>query len=647
MASSAAAGVSSGTSGYAHAPMQMMALGLVILAAHLGGKLCRRLRLSEVTGQLVGGALVGPYALHLSGILGPDQLAYDHALAAFQFFVFVFLSVVAFGIGEELHLSRVRQVGWTALGITGIQGFATWALITTGFLLWGGRSAVECMLIGSIGVASAPAVTFVLMNQLQIEGRLRQVVGSVVVLADVAEVILFSLLLQISVRAQHLAGGGEAGEGVLLPVVMEVVFAALLGLLIYVILRLLVGRHAAALHEEERAGESKPPAAPDRGVMADAAFLHRVLAEHPSPSAEILLIVIGAVSLCAGVAYLEDWPFLITAILGGFLVANLHSHAIFDSLKIDNITPVLNLGFFALIGASISFETLSGETAMLAGIYVGTRLVGKVAGTWLGARVMCEDRKVTAVLPMLLLPQAGVGAVEAVYASAVLGKPEIAAIILPAIVFFEVFGVYMVDRTLRRWRSWVADEEKAVRNARLRSGAGEAARRLIGLLSPERVIAGLAAETKRGVLEEMVDRARELSEQHIDRAQALQVLGEREQLAPTGYGHGIAVPHCRLMGLERAVLVFGRHPKGVVFGGVDNEPCDLIMLILSSARKPSEHLQLLAATAHILGDEEIRRRLRAAPDEAGMLAVLQEVAVAASELAAEAPPPETNGAGTA
>jgi PTS system nitrogen regulatory IIA component len=145
------------------------------------------------------------------------------------------------------------------------------------------------------------------------------------------------------------------------------------------------------------------------------------------------------------------------------------------------------------------------------------------------------------------------------------------------------------------------------------------------------------------VLEEMVDRAREISDQHIDRAQALQVLGEREQLAPTGYGHGIALPHCRLMGLERAVLVFGRHPAGVVFGGVDEEPCDLVMLILSSARKPSEHLQLLAATAHILGDEEIRRRLRAAPDAEGMLAVLDEVARAAS-----APPeaPRQNEAGT-
>lgn len=100
--------------------VQMMALGLIILAAHLGGKLFVRLRFSQVTGQLIGGALVGPYALHLAGILpGVSGGLYDYALHSFHFFIFVFLSVVAFGIGEHLQLlagaahvpgnSRVRE----------------------------------------------------------------------------------------------------------------------------------------------------------------------------------------------------------------------------------------------------------------------------------------------------------------------------------------------------------------------------------------------------------------------------------------------------------------------------------------------------------------------------------------------------------
>lgn len=599
---------------------EMIALGAIILAAHLGGKLCRRLRLSEVTGQLVGGALVGPFALHWAGVLGPDNRIYDEAMNAFHFFVFVFLGMVAFGIGEELHISRIRRVGLSALGITVVQAFFTCAFITGGFLLFTDTSLLQAFLLGSIGIASAPAVTFVLMNQLRVEGRLRHVLGGVVVLADLVGVLVFSVVVQIANKSASSGGDGDVGGwSVTTAVLTELAIAFALGAAIYGLLALLVRRQAVAL-ENEVEEDAKRRA-------TDVAFLHRVLAEHPSPSAEILLVVMGGVSLGTGIAYYYHMPFLVTAIVAGFLVANLHSHAIFDSLKIDNITAVFNLGFFALVGASISLDVEAGAM-WLAGLYIITRLTGAMFGTWLGCRMVGEERKITACLPTLLLPQAGVGAVEAVYASTVLGKPEIAAIVLPAIVFFEVVGVYVVDKTLRRWRSWVADEENVLKQAgaQARSGAGEAASRLLAYLGPDSVCVQFEAANKHETIDRLVDVARASSDQHIDRAQAVQVLSERERLSPTGFGHGIAIPHCRLMGLERPVLVLARHSEGVVFGGVDDNPCHLILLILSSARDPSEHLRLLAAAGHLFGNDATREALQAAESTDELLRVIRTVA---------------------
>ncbi len=594
------------------APLQMMALGLIILGAHLGGKLCQRLRLSEVTGQLVGGALVGPYALQLAGIISPAHAAsYSRIVHGFHFFIFVFLSVVAFGIGEELHLSRLKKVGRAALTICLVQSAATWAAISTGFYFLARFDLLSSLLIGSIGIATAPAVTFVLMNQLRIEGRLRHVLGSLVVLDDLIEVIIFSLLLQVSLQHLH----PETGGGVLLPVLWEVFMALLLGGLIYLVLRLLVRRHPGSLKgDEELPGET------------ETGFLQRILAEHPSPSVEILLLVMGCVTLGAGASYFFHWPFLITATFAGFLVANLHSHAIFDSLKIDNIMPVLNLGFFALIGANIDLSGLTGRTALLAAIYVTARMLGKIIGTWGGCKLVGEEAKVTACLPRLMLPQAGVAAVEAVYAGTLLGRPEIPAIILPAIVFFEISGVYLVDRGLRRWRSWVAGEEEELKTARIGKGPQEAARRLLEYLHEDCVTLELQGKNKREVIEELVDVAIRKSGQHIDRAQALQVLGERERLAPTGFGHGVALPHCRLMGLDESVLVFGRHPRGIDFGGVDNKPSDIFLLMMTCARNPSEHLKLLSASAHIFGNEELRRRIRSLRSPAELIELLKELA---------------------
>jgi len=81
-----------------------------------------------------------------------------------------------------------------------------------------------------------------------------------------------------------------------------------------------------------------------------------------------------------------------------FLFANFHSHAIFALLKIENITPILNLGFFALIGVSIDLSVLNSSLVWLAVMYVVTRMAGKIFGTWLGCRIMKEELKITACL---------------------------------------------------------------------------------------------------------------------------------------------------------------------------------------------------------------------------------------------------------
>lgn len=599
-------------------PLQMIALGMVVLAAHLGGRLFDRLGLSDVTGNLLGGALVGPYAMHLSGLLPESLAGYDGAIGSFRFLIFVYLSVVAFGIGEELHGTRLKQVGRAATTICLIQAVLTWAAISGCFYFFTDRPVVESLLVGSIGIATAPAVTFVLMNKLRIEGRLRHMLGSIVVLDDLLEVILFSLLVQIALQQ-----GSEGGD-VFWPVFQEVSLALLLGGAVYLILSVFVRRRARPIDL----------AALDHGYHEDSPFLQRVVGAHPSPSSDILIVVMGAVSLGAGIAYLFHLPFLITAIFAGFLVANLHSHAIFDSLKLKNIAPILNLGFFALIGSSISLATLGSGTLFLTALYIVSRLVGKLGGTYLGCRLTGEDEMTTAVLPRLMLPQAGVAAVEAVFVGTVLGRPEISAFILPAIVFFEIVGVFLVDHALRRWREKEAEQDRDLTQARAadephatgsHAGQSDAARRLLSHLSRDFILLDLKGEDKGAVIQELLDYARATSDQHIDRAEALQVIGERERLEPTGIGHGFAVPHCRLMGIDSPVLVFGRHTAGVDFGSLDHEPCTLILLVLTNARYPAEHLRILAAAAHLLSDAGIRRRLNAAPDAARFLRVIKEL----------------------
>ncbi|MCP4452809.1 MAG: PTS transporter subunit EIIA [Planctomycetes bacterium] len=600
-------------------PIQMVTLGLLILAAHLGGKLFDRCRLSVATGQLLGGVLVGPWALQTIGLL-PAGVPYAEAVASFGFFIFIFVSLVAFSIGEELHLGRLRHVGRSTLMISLIQTSLTFVGVTLGLWQLGRLPLIDALIIGAIGVATAPAMTFVILNRLRIEGRLRNILGSVEVLSDVIGIVIFSLLVQLARNhgSDYSAYASWATAKLTLwPVIHSLGLAHVFGAGIFLVLLILIRRQPQGLMSREESPEDEP-----------AGLLSHMLAEHPSPTAHVFLLVVATVSLGAGLAHFFHLPFFATAAFAGFLVANFHSHAIFDSLKIDNLSALLNLSFFALLGSTVRFDTFDKYTGLLVLIYVTTRTLGKVFGAWLGCKIMKEDRKIASCLPYLLLPQAGIAAVESIYAATILGRPMIAAVLLPAIVFFEIAGVLMSDRTLRRWRSWVSGEETAIRAARQRRTPSAAIEHLLAVLSPSNILLTLTTHTKEDTLKALVSHAAHTADQPFDQEEALQLIKEREQLMATGMGHGIAIPHGRLLALDHPIVIFARHKQGIVFGGMDNSPCHLIVLILSGAGTPDAHIRLLGAMAQLLGHEETRQSLLTASSEETFFGIIHSAAQA-------------------
>ena len=578
-------------------PAQMLAFGAIILGAHLVGKLFGRLSLPEPVGQLLGGMLAGPWFLNTIGILGDGPSLYSDATSGFTFFVFVFIAVVAFSIGEELHIDRLRTAGRSALIISATQATLTLVLITGGLHFIAGHSLIDAMMMGAIGIATAPAMTFVLLNKLKIEGRLRNVLGSVEVVCDTIGVVIFSLLVQVARGINH---GQVSMKSLAGPLFRDLLMAHVLGIGIFVVLWVLVRRRSATA-----------PHAPDLSIE-QSGMLSRVLAEHPSPSARIFCVVIGTVSIGSGIAYLFHYPFLVTATFAGFLIANLHSRAIFDSLKISSIAALFNLAFFAIVGATERFDTFDRTIGISIVVYVIARGLGKVLGTRLGCRLVGEDRKIESCLPYLVFPQAGVAAVEAVYAGAILGEPMIPAILLPSIIIFDVGGTLMSGMVLEKWRSWVSGEDSVLREAKQQNPQKNDAARdlLLSILRTSSIALNIKGKTKNEVIKALVEHARsQPGGAHIHEEEALQLISEREKLFSTGMGNGIAIPHCRLLGIDDPIVVWATHEQGVVFGGIDDEPCYLIILILSNVSDPNAHMKLLSATARILGSEEIRQKL--------------------------------------
>lgn len=108
----------------------------------------------------------------------------------------------------------------------------------------------------------------------------------------------------------------------------------------------------------------------------------------------------------------------------------------------------------------------------------------------------------------------------------------------------------------------------------------------------------------------------------VDEGLLLERLTEREAQQSTGIGHGLALPHAMLPGLERSVVVVGHADVGLDFAALDAKPVDLFFVLLSPPEGTSEHLRVLARLARILDDEGTLTRLRAATDASDLFALL-------------------------
>ncbi|MEE8371593.1 MAG: PTS sugar transporter subunit IIA [Sphingomonadales bacterium] len=132
------------------------------------------------------------------------------------------------------------------------------------------------------------------------------------------------------------------------------------------------------------------------------------------------------------------------------------------------------------------------------------------------------------------------------------------------------------------------------------------------LLAPEAVIPRLDVTSKKQALQELSAYAAGVT--NLSERQIFDALLERERLGTTGIGRGVAIPHSNFEGLEKIIGVFARLPEPIDFDAPDNEPVDLIFLLLVPREADADHLHALARVSRLFRHEEARAELRACTD---------------------------------
>ena len=110
----------------------------------------------------------------------------------------------------------------------------------------------------------------------------------------------------------------------------------------------------------------------------------------------------------------------------------------------------------------------------------------------------------------------------------------------------------------------------------------------------------------------------------MDESRVVEALMARESLGPTGVGHGVALPHARLEGIDEVVGAFVLLDRPIDFASVDRQPVDVAFALFAPEDAGVEHLKALALVSRTLRDNAICNKLRANPDASTLYAILTE-----------------------
>lgn len=369
----------------------LLSLAVIWTAGFLTTRLTKLLRLPNVTGYILAGVAIGPYLLNLI----PQNI-----VSGMDFMTDAALSFIAFGVGRYLRLDGLKKSGKGIIILTVFEALVAAALVTATMYCVFHLSFSFSLLLGAIGSATAPASSLMTIRQYRAKGEFVDTLVQVVALDDAVALIAFSVCAAIAEASEH--SGAMDASVVLLPLLENLISLAVSVGLGFLLNRLI------------NKGRSK-----DHRLVLACAF------------------IFGVAAMCSAM----DISPLLSMMVMGTVYANLHEDkSLFKQL--NRMTPPILLMFFVLSGMRLNVPALA--TAGLIGVtYFLVRIVGKILGAYVGARLGGRPPEVRRYLGLALIPQAGVSIGLAVLGARILPSGSgqlLSTIILSSSVLYEMIG---------------------------------------------------------------------------------------------------------------------------------------------------------------------------------------------------------------
>lgn len=142
------------------------------------------------------------------------------------------------------------------------------------------------------------------------------------------------------------------------------------------------------------------------------------------------------------------------------------------------------------------------------------------------------------------------------------------------------------------------------------------------LIAQSSILHALKASSKKQVLQELAECA--AKETGLPEREIFDVILQRERLGSTGVGNGIAIPHGKLAKLDHIVGFCAKLETAVDFEALDDQPVDLIFLLLAPESAGADHLKALSRIARVLRDSDTVEKIRGAQSDSAIYALLTQ-----------------------
>jgi mannitol/fructose-specific phosphotransferase system IIA component (Ntr-type) len=539
-----------------------LVMGILVSAGFFGGWIAKLLRLPHVTGNILGGVVVGPACLGLIGT--HEQLVSLQPLSTFA------MSLVAVSIGGHLSYRRIHNSLRRIISISLFEVGCCVITVMVASRLVGMDWPTTCLL-GGISASTAPATTIALIREMRAKGPFVKTLISAVALNNILCILLF-VMMRTFVASYYESGAasGNVDEALILSA-YHLVGALVLGIAAGWITKIAVSK----------------------------------------PKFHDFTTILLAIMLLDGLAaYLQLSPLLVNLFFGVFL-GNSSEVAERQLTTLVPLEPILYVCFFTLAGVSLHLDAML-SVGLLALVYIFARVLGKSIGAALGGLVGKCSTRIWQNMSFALYPQSGIAIGLVVLLGNDLHIPEeikhiVSAIILAGVTIAEIAGPFCTKAALKRSGEANRDRE-----------------RLVEFLAEEFIMVDLKALDKWDAIRQLVAfLMRTHRVEHVTQEELYQSIVAREKEFTTAMGREIAIPHGRIAKGSAIQGVMGICRDGIDFDAPDGEPVKLIMLIVTPEDKQDLHLKVLASLSAMVRDDTIRTRLIAAINSEDAMEVIE------------------------